>query len=162
MNDASEPKGLFANYKMNQFFGGDVINCKKKKLPRNRQKKKELQYSNDEKENPLKNPIFYKRNLNVTDSDGQNSKESLLDIVKMNNHHRSFTGIYEVLPANKYSAKEDEPKTMQIKVIDVLYNSQVCSLVYMQDLTQLLGSERNESAFGSWKLAYEHTMQKLR
>ena len=50
------------------------------------------------------------------------------------------------MQANAYSVKEAGPKTVKLKVRDVLYNSRVCSLVYMQDLSQLLSVEKNETA----------------
>ena len=32
----------------------------------------------------------------------------------------------------------DEEREVQLQVIDILYDKEVCSLVYMQDLTQVL------------------------
>ena len=47
---------------------------------------------------------------------------------------------FEVQDPNPYalhSDSEDQPlkKTMQITIIDVLFNNEVCSLVYLQDLS---------------------------
>ena len=38
---------------------------------------------------------------------------------------------------NPYAENTEQTKIVQIKVIEVLYNDQVCNLVYMHDLTQL-------------------------
>ena len=38
--------------------------------------------------------------------------------------------------ANPFLSDTDRQKTVSVSVIDVLYNNELCSLVYMQDLTQ--------------------------
>lgn len=42
--------------------------------------------------------------------------------------------------ANPYSDpnEEDSTKTVSVKIIDVLFDNQVCSLVYISDSTQIL------------------------
>ena len=49
--------------------------------------------------------------------------------------------IFEVQNANmhKYSQQNSaEKRTVRIKIFDVLYNDQVCNLVYMQDISQVM------------------------
>ena len=47
----------------------------------------------------------------------------------------TFKKTYQVLQANRYEEPGDL-KTMQVQIFDVLFDNEVCSLVYMQDLTQ--------------------------
>ena len=44
---------------------------------------------------------------------------------------KSSLKIFEVLPANKYAPKKYKKRTVRIKIFDVLYQDQVCNLVYM-------------------------------
>ena len=46
----------------------------------------------------------------------------------------TFKNTYQVLQANRYEEPGDL-KTMQVQIFDVLFDNEVCSLVYMQDLT---------------------------
>jgi len=43
---------------------------------------------------------------------------------------------FEVTEPNLYENDADKKKTVQIKILDVLFDDQICSLVYMQDLTK--------------------------
>ena len=46
------------------------------------------------------------------------------------------------MSANAYSERsEEEHHTVQIHIIDILYNDQVCSLIYMHDLTKILSAD---------------------
>ena len=94
MNDASEPKSLFANYKMNQFFGGDVIHHKKTRRTRKKSKKdRESDESlNNEQDLPLNRKIFHERNMGdfststsagTGEANGSKEGESLINLVKM-------------------------------------------------------------------------------
>ena len=51
--------------------------------------------------------------------------------VAQSNFKRTFT----VNEANPY-AEAGEVKTVQVQIFDVLFENQVCSLVYMKDHTQ--------------------------
>ena len=45
--------------------------------------------------------------------------------------------IYEVENPNLYSDPSQKNKIFSIKILDVLFEEQVCNLVYMQDLTEV-------------------------
>ena len=67
-----------------------------------------------------------------------------------------FTGIYEVSSANQYKNSEEGLKTVQVKVREVLYNNQVCSLVLLQDLTHFLSTRSLETASQSQTAAIQY------
>ena len=86
--DKSDPKVVFANSRLNQFFGVDVLSKKQmKKAPKlgtRRQPKSILANSSEQlPKNPLKHKIFSKRRL-IEDyrSEEENFDLSLLDTVK--------------------------------------------------------------------------------
>ena len=39
-----------------------------------------------------------------------------------------------------YAPKEEDKKIVQIKMMDVLYDSKVSTLIYVRDITNLMGS----------------------
>ena len=39
-----------------------------------------------------------------------------------------------------YAPKEEDEKIVQIKMMDVLYDSKVSTLIYVRDITNLMGS----------------------
>ena len=46
------------------------------------------------------------------------------------------------MTANAYSERsDDEQHIVQIHIIDILFNDQVCSLIYMHDLTKILSAD---------------------
>ena len=50
-----------------------------------------------------------------------------------------FEKVFTVSKANHYNEEEDDKKkTVQIWIIDILYNNRICSLVYMRDMTPLI------------------------
>ena len=62
---------------------------------------------------------------------------------------RTTVGLFQVKPLNSYllsegtslDAENDEEgqyRTVQIKILDVLFNDRVCSLLYMHDTTNLV------------------------
>ena len=54
--------------------------------------------------------------------------------------------IYEVESPNPYSDESQKKRIFYFKILDVLFNEQVCNLVYMQDLTEVYKEkERNEA-----------------
>lgn len=48
----------------------------------------------------------------------------------------SLTKTFEVQEPNSYEHEGDKKKIVQIKILDILFDDQVCSLLYMQDLTK--------------------------
>ena len=56
----------------------------------------------------------------------------------------TLAGYFTIKASNAYMASEgntddddDKVRTVQIKIIDVLYNNKLCNLVYMRDTTSL-------------------------
>ena len=68
---------------------------------------------------------------------------------KHDNQKRTF----EVEQPNPYST--EERKVVQIQVLDVLYNNEVCNLIYMQDVTKLVDESMREKAQDRLKLVNE-------
>ena len=52
-------------------------------------------------------------------------------------HRHSESTIYEVLNPNPYDESFNQKKFVQIKVLNILYNDQVCNLVYIKDITSV-------------------------
>jgi len=46
-----------------------------------------------------------------------------------------------------------------MKIVDVLYDSKICSLVYMQDLSKLINYERDQNDQGSFQFANQHLLE---
>ena len=63
-------------------------------------------------------------------------------ILDRNDQNSTTVGYYKVKNPNPYAIGESiadtEELTLQIKILDVLYNNQICSLVYMHDLTSVI------------------------
>ena len=57
----------------------------------------------------------------------------VMDILPLS--ERKNSNIYEVRDPNPYSATSGKKKIIQVKILEVLYDEQVCNLVFMQDLT---------------------------
>ena len=59
----------------------------------------------------------------------------------------TLVGCFKVKnPPNPYASTENNANTsdaqersLQIKILDVLYNNQICSLVFMHDVTKVIG-----------------------
>ena len=52
---------------------------------------------------------------------------------------QSRTLKFRVSTKNAYATgRRQEPRVVEFRLIDVLFNEEVCSLVYMQDVTKLL------------------------
>jgi len=50
---------------------------------------------------------------------------------------------FAVKSPNKYESADTSIKYLKIKILDVFFNSQVCSLVYIRDITKLIEIKRN-------------------
>ena len=77
----------------------------------------------------------------IGDSDND-SQHSLLS--KSKHVNTRFSKIFQVKAANNYEEKATGPRTVQLWIMDVLFNNKVCCLVYMRDLSQLLRAQSNE------------------
>lgn len=60
----------------------------------------------------------------------------------------TLAGYFTIKASNAYTSSEgnstdddDQMRTVQIKIIDVLYNNKLCNLVYMRDTTSLFKRE---------------------
>ena len=51
--------------------------------------------------------------------------------------HRQSTMIFEVENPSQYSEQSQKLRIFSFKILDVLFNEQVCNLVYMQDITEV-------------------------
>ena len=61
---------------------------------------------------------------------------------------------------NPYS-EEESSKTVRIKILDVLFDDRVCSLVYMQDLTQINHDIEIEKAHENLQMANTQISEEL-
>ena len=50
---------------------------------------------------------------------------------------------FAVKSPNKYESADTSIKYLKIKILDVFFNSQVCSLVYIRDITKLIEIKRS-------------------
>ena len=48
-----------------------------------------------------------------------------------------------MIPLNKYEIVEGSTKIVQIKLMDVLFNNKVSTLVYFRNITSLVGCNKN-------------------
>lgn len=74
-------------------------------------------------------------------------------------------GIFEVEAHNSYQVSEGNVgyeddntnlvRTVQIKILDVLFNNQVCSLVYMRDITSLIQKSEDNSVNATKPLSFD-------
>ena len=158
---------------MNQFFGCDVLSRKKKVSDMRSKKKSQARRFDPKKEDPLQKRIFGRKDLNEFEQsqgfgadtrDTEVEKMSLYDIVQMHQQKPSspysddddfkrgeqsdqkkvvFAKTFEVVDPNPY-AEASEPKMVQIAILDVLFDNQVCNLVYMQDLTEIAKKNNKE------------------
>lgn len=69
--------------------------------------------------------------------------------------------LFEVESANQYSEKEDKKRVVQIKILDVLYNDQVCDLIYMQDITKVYREQEVAKTRENILMATYFTSQEL-
>ena len=55
-------------------------------------------------------------------------------------------------PPNPYATDEitgaDQEKYLQVKILDVVYNNQICSLVYLHDITSVISDKQKLSSWG--------------
>lgn len=74
------------------------------------------------------------------------------------------SGIFLVEAHNSYQVSEgsvgnedddDMVRTVQIKILDVLYKNQVCSLVYMRDITSLIQRHEDNSVYATDTFAFD-------
>jgi len=56
----------------------------------------------------------------------------------------SFTKKYEVFLPSSTEENKIEKKIVQIKILDILFDDQICYLVYMQDLTKFVEDGKKE------------------
>ena len=57
-------------------------------------------------------------------------------------------GCFKFKSPNPYEVdgtKDTQERSMQIKILDILYDNQICSLVYMHDVTKVIGDYQNQS-----------------
>ena len=52
---------------------------------------------------------------------------------------------YEVRSENPYVPEDEKTKTVSVRLLDVLFDNQVCNLVYIQDVTSFF--EQSPPAF---------------
>ena len=69
--------------------------------------------------------------------------------------------IYKVDNPNPYALQEEVTKFMQIEIVDILYNEQVCNLIYMQDVTEIYKDHERKKAQENIILANFYTSRKL-
>lgn len=81
-------------------------------------------------------------------------KQSLSEIVLTHNEQRKLhdekeeimpntVTCFSVQKPNRY-AEEAKSKILQVKIFDVLFNEDICNLVYMRDITKLM--DKNDMA----------------
>ena len=54
---------------------------------------------------------------------------------------------------NPYAENTNQMKIVQVKILEVLFNDQVCNLVYMQDLTQVYLNKEREKTHENLQIA---------
>ena len=45
--------------------------------------------------------------------------------------------MYKVKNPNPYCDDKESQKVMQIKILEILYNEEICNLIYMQDISSV-------------------------
>ena len=85
------------------------------------------------------------------------SKVSLAEIIKRHEVQsnsekmasRKKSTKFTVTPPNRYLSNDEDSlggeRIMQIKILDVLYNQNICNLVYLQDITSVVLEETTNS-----------------
>ena len=54
-------------------------------------------------------------------------------------NNKKTTTNYIVTPPNRYECNDGtEERVVQTKILDILYDNEVCNLVYMRDITDLV------------------------
>ena len=95
--------------------------------------------------------------IDMVDDNDASSKVSLAEIIKRhevqsNNEKmasRKKSIKFTVTPPNRYLSNDEDSlggeRIMQIKILDVLYNQNICNLVYLQDITSVVLEETTNS-----------------
>ena len=52
--------------------------------------------------------------------------------------------MYSVASPNAYESTEDAQRTINVKVLNVLFNQRVCNLVYLRDLSSMIKSRKQD------------------
>ena len=68
---------------------------------------------------------------------------------------------YEVDNPNPYSLQDHGTKFLQVKILEILYNEQVCNLVYMQDFTGIFRENERKQQQENIILANMYTNRKI-
>lgn len=74
-------------------------------------------------------------------------------VLKQDAQNSSTVGYFKVQIPNPYavaadlhsSSKLELERSLQIKILDVLYNDRICSLVYMHDITNVISGYKQQS-----------------
>ena len=67
-------------------------------------------------------------------------------VMEKKENNSTIIGCFKIKNPNPYATEENtganQEKSLQIKILDVLYNNMICSLVYMHDITSVIGGNR--------------------
>lgn len=167
-------KPLYANIKMNAFFGCDIVRRPEKTTEKTTKKKHSYPtVPRPDTAEPLKRKLFHPQGLSTNEEDAL----SLLDIIKNEataqahqqdgdggeQAQRKSSKMFQVTKAaNPYASQEESSRTINIKLLDVLYNDRICSLVYMQDLTSVQKNQEQGELIEHMMLSNEIVTSQLR
>ena len=73
----------------------------------------------------------------------------------------SESTIFEVIKANPYEEIDKQKKYVQIKVLDVLFNDQVCNLVFIKDITYVYEKQEQQKTYEHIIMANDYTSKQL-
>ena len=143
---------------MRQFYGEDLVKSKKKRQKQKVKRTKDktshqvrglnkaifepikTNLGRDDQEQGLFDDFIDKKHLTIKEIVIRHQvtrKDELMADLNQNNLS-STVGCFKVKIPNPY-AEDTQERSLQIKILDVLYNNQICSLVYMHDITSVMG-----------------------
>ncbi len=66
-----------------------------------------------------------------------------------------------MLDPNPYAEDYKKQKTVQIRILDVLFADQDCTLIYMHDLTKFVAKQRHDLAHQHLLMANSHVRDEI-
>ena len=129
---------------------------------------------------PLQDESVNGINMDSVNADGQDTQLSLTEIIKR--HHSNSFGltqmhyefgrgstdmrpsrqaVYQMMTNNPYAEGFQKLQTVQIRLLDLLYNDQICTLVYMHDLTGFMEIHEKKQAHKHLMMANAHVFDEL-
>lgn len=160
---------VFSNKKMNDFFGKSIFSRKTSSTGRMQlksvkvdSKTKQLSAEND----PLKMKIFhlytsqFSAYRQISTHDTFEESYLSLSLIVQQSQQAQTEQIYRVKNPNPYSS-DDTIKLVQIKVLDVIFDEDVCNLVYIRDVTKTYREKRHERFLDSMLVANQFCIAEL-